>query len=309
MSGINTEMNEPAWDLYRTFLSVMHSGSLSAAARDLGLTQPTAGRHIDALEQILGHALFTRSQRGLLPTEAAQNLLPYAQTLADTAGAMLRLASAGLDATEGVVRIAASDVVGVEVLPPILAELQEKHPGIIIELSLSDTIEDLLRRGADIAVRMAQPKQEALIIRHIGAVPLGLYAHRRYIDRHGMPETEAALTDHRLVGFDRQTAFIRSAADMMRLRMPEFPDIQTLQWSYRCDSNIAQLAAIRAGAGIGFAQLGVANREQDLVRILPERFEFPLETWVAMHENFKTTRRYRLVFDALVDGLKAYMIG
>jgi DNA-binding transcriptional LysR family regulator len=248
-------MTEPSWDLYRTFLSVMRSGSLSAAARELGLTQPTAGRHIDALEQTLGHALFTRSQLGLMPTEAATSLLPYAETLENTAGAMLRLASSELDAAKGVVRIAVSDVVGVEVLPPILVQLQDRHPGIVIELSLSDAVEDLLRRDADIAVRMTQPKQEALLVRHVGTLPIGLYAHRDYIERHGAPDTVAALLEHRMVGFDRQTAFVRSAASLMRREIRGFPEIEALQWTYRCDSNIAQLAAVRAGAGIGFVQI------------------------------------------------------
>lgn len=172
-------MNTISWDLYRTFLAVLRTGSLSAGARDLGLTQPTAGRHVEALERALGYPLFTRSQQGLRPTDAALALQPYAETLASTAAAMARHATSASGDISGVVRITASDVIGMEVLPPILAALQDEHPQLTIELSLSDAVEDLLRRDADIAIRMTDPAQEALVAQRIGNIPVGLYAHRR----------------------------------------------------------------------------------------------------------------------------------
>src|SRR5690606_23405976 len=139
-------MNDISWDFYRTFLAVLRLGSLSAAARELGLTQPTVGRHIDALEQAVGYQLFTRSQQGLLPTEPALAMKPYAENLAITTAAMQRLASGEIGTVKGTVRIGASEVIGIEVLPPILAALQDEHPGLELELSLSDSLEDLLRR-------------------------------------------------------------------------------------------------------------------------------------------------------------------
>ncbi|MBP1844697.1 DNA-binding transcriptional LysR family regulator [Rhizobium petrolearium] len=299
-------MNDISWDLYRTFLAVLRLGSLSAAARELGLTQPTVGRHIDALEQAVGYQLFTRSQQGLLPTEPALALKPYAENLAATTAAMRRLASGEFGAIRGTVRISASDVVGVEVLPPILAVLQDEHPGLELELSLSDSLEDLLRREADIAVRMTSPAQEALVARHIGDIPLGLYAHRRYMERHGTPENAEGLLAHRLIGFDRRSAFVRAAADRIRASAPAFPDLERIRWSYRADSNLAQLAAIRAGAGIGICQVGIARRDPNLVRVLPDIFQLPLDTWVAMHENLKSSPRWRVTFDALVKGLLEY---
>lgn len=139
-------MNDISWDFYRTFLAVLQLGSLSAAARQLGLTQPTVGRHIDSLEDAVGYQLFTRSQQGLLPTEPALAMKPYAENFAMTAAAMQRVASGEIGAIKGTVRISASEVIGVEVLPPILACLQDEHPGLELELSLSDSLEDLLKR-------------------------------------------------------------------------------------------------------------------------------------------------------------------
>lgn len=293
-------MTQPNWDYYRTFLAVLQHGSLSAAARDLGLTQPTIGRHIDALEEAIGAQLFTRSQQGLMPTEIASSLKPYAETLEATSAALLRAATEERETVSGTVRISASEVIGVEVLPPILAELQEEHPGLVIELSASDTVEDLLQREADIAVRMIAPSQEALVVRRIGDVPLGFFAHRRYLDRHGTPASLQELSDHRLIGFDRPPAYLREMAK--RGLMPD-----NLPFAFRADNTLAQLGAIRAGLGIGACQVAIARRDSALVRLLPEAFELKLETWVAMHEDLKSSPRCRATFDALVGGLRRYI--
>ena len=209
-----------SWDFYRTFLAVLDEGSLSAAARELGLTQPTVGRHVDAMEAALGYPLFVRSPHGLLPTDAALALKPYAETLAATSAALLRAASGQRDTVRGTVRISASEVIGIEVLPPILTELHEAYPELTIELSASDTVEDLLRQEADIAVRMVAPAQDALIARHVGAVPLSFHAHRRYIERHGMPQTLTELSDHSLIGYDRETAAIRAIVAVASTESP-----------------------------------------------------------------------------------------
>ncbi|WP_160008122.1 LysR family transcriptional regulator [Rhizobium sp. 18055] len=291
---------EPNWDFYRSFLTVLQQGSLSAAARELGLTQPTIGRHVDALEQAIGAELFTRSPNGLLPTDAALELQPYAETLAATSAALLRTASSRRDRVSGTVRISASEIIGVEVLPPILADLQEAYPDLQIELSASDAIEDLVNREADIAVRMAEPSQDALVVKRIGELPLAFYAHRRYLERHGTPATLSDLAHHRLIGFDRQTAYIR----MITKR---YPMPQGIAFDFRADSSLVQLSAIRAGLGIGICQVGLARRNPDLVQLLPNDFRLPLHTWVAMHESLKTAPRCRVTFDALVVGLQDYL--
>ncbi|MDB6000339.1 MAG: Transcriptional regulator, LysR family [Rhizobacter sp.] len=292
---------EPGWELYRSFLGVLTEGSLSGAARALGLAQPTVGRHVDALEQALGLALFTRSQFGFQPTEAALALRPYADTLAATTAALLRTAASQGDGVRGTVRITASDVIGVEVLPPILAGLRERHPDLVIELSLTNRITDLLRREADIAVRMLRPTQEALVARRIGAVELGLHAQRAYLERHGTPASWAELGAHTLIGFDQETAFIRG----MRKHLG---GLRRESFALRTDSDLAQLAAIRAGVGIGICQVGLARRD-GLVRLLPDRLSLELDTWVTLHEDLRDSPRCKVTFEALVAGLEGYVGG
>jgi DNA-binding transcriptional LysR family regulator len=200
------------------------------------------------------------------------------------------------------VRISASQVMSVELLPPILAPLQDRHPALQIELSASDAIEDLLHREADIAVRTGDTAQEALVVRRIGTIPLGMFGHRRYLERHGTPDSIAELARHRLIGHDRETAY-------MRLMARRYPKLAELAPGFRSDSNLVQLAAIRAGAGLGICQVPLATADPDLVRVLPRAFEAGLDTFVAMHENLKSSPRCRAVFDALVTGLQAYLGG
>lgn len=286
---------DPDWALYRTLLSVLDEGSLSAAARALGLTQPTVARHVDALEAALGADLFVRSQRGLEPTDLALSVRPHARIMATTAAALLRTASGGDGAVSGIVRITASDVVGVEHLPPVLTQLRRAHPGLVIELSLSDRVSDLLAREADIAIRMTEPTQNALLARRLPPVELGLHAHRDYLADRGMPDTADDLSGHDLIGYETQTPALRT----MAARLP------WLDWrgfALRTDSNLAQLAAIRAGFGIGMCQVVVARREPVLTRVLPD-ITLPLPLWIVMHEDLKTNTRYRVVFNALAHGL------
>jgi DNA-binding transcriptional LysR family regulator len=288
----------PDWSLYRSFLSVLRSGSLSAAARDEGLTQPTVGRHIDSLEKALGVSLFTRSQHGLEPTEAALELAPFAESLEATSAALVR-AALGRASTRGTVRITASEVIGGEVLPPILAKLHEAYPELVIELVLSNKTEDLLRREADVAVRMVRPTQQALVARHVGDIELGLHARRDYLERRGTPATIADLRKHTLIGFDRENPFIRS------VRAQGLP-LERGMFALRSDSDLAQLAALRAGFGIGMCQVGLARRSTDLVRVLAKSLSFKLEVWIAMHADLRSSARCRVVADALAAGLAAY---
>lgn len=292
---------EIGWELYRSFLGVLREGSLSAAARALGVAQPTVGRHVSALEKALGLTLFTRSQTGLLPTEAAQSLLGYAQAMESSAAALKRAAENkgngnGADGVAGTVRISASEVVGVELLPPILAELQRVHAQLKIELVLTNRVQDLLRREADIAVRMTQPKQELLIARRVNAVTLGLHAHERYLAPRASPRTPADLADHVLIGFDKETPFLRAASAAS-------PGWRRSAFALRTDSDLAQLALIRAGCGIGICQVGLAKREPALVRVLPRHYELKLETWITMHEDLRNSAACKAVFDALVKGM------
>jgi DNA-binding transcriptional LysR family regulator len=275
----------------------MTHGSLSAAARTLGLTQPTVGRHVEALEEALGAPLFTRSPGGLRPTDTALALRPHAEAMASAAEALIRTASGETDAVRGVIRLTASEIVGAEVLPAILTAFHELYPQIVIEMVLSNRQEDLLRRDCDIAVRMVRPTQDALLARRIGSVDLGLFAHRRYIERHGTPQM---LTDpaHFAVGFDRDASVMRA---VNALNLPLDRDF----FAYRSDSDLAQLAALRAGFGIGGCMFGIARRDENLVQVLPG-IGFDLEMWVVMHEDLKASRRMKLMFDHLAVALTAY---
>src|SRR5215469_12175328 len=246
----------PDWNLYRSFLAVLRDRSLSGAARALNLTQPTLARYIDALEQQLGFELFTRSQHGLAPTEAALALVPYAENIASNAAALLRAASGIGSRVGGTVRITASEIVGAEVLPSMLNKLRQAHPGLEFELVLSNNVDNLLRRDADIAVRMVEPTQESLVVKKLGPLNVSLYAHASYLKRAGTPSDIKDLADHSLIGFDQETSALRA----MRSRMT---GSEALRFAFRSDSDIAQLQAIRSGFGIGFCQDNLAKRIAD----------------------------------------------
>jgi len=294
--------SEPNWDLYRSFLAVMREGSLSGAARELGLTQPTVGRHIETLEQGLGLSLFTRSQAGLIATDDAHALRPHAQALASASTSLLRAASAlgrGNGKIHGTVRVTASEVIGVEVLPTILARLRDAHPGITIELSVSNRVEDLLKGDADIAVRMQRPQQDVLIARHIGEIEVGFHAKRDYLERHGTPRDWQELEGHALIGIATDNAFTR------KLR-PKLAALDASAYALRSDSDLVHLAAIRAGLGIGFCQARLARRDASLVRVMPDLMSIQLDTWLAMHENLRANPACATAFTALSDGLLSY---
>ena len=288
------------WELYRSFLGVFREGSLSGAARQLGITQPTVGRHIAALETALGVVLFTRSPSGLLPTAVARTLRAHAETMERTAAALERAASAQGDEVRGVVRVSASEVIGVEVLPPILTQVRQAHPHLKVELVLTNRLSDLLQLEADIAVRMVRPSQEQLLARRIGLIEVGLHARDDYLRQHGTPLLMQDLAGHSVIGFDQENAFIRSLA---------IKGFERSAFALSSDSDLAQLALIRAGAGIGGCQVQLAKRDPCLRRVLPEGFALKLDTWVTMHEDLRNSPRCRAAFDALAEGLQQYVDG
>ena len=293
-------MATPSWDLYRSFLSVLQQGSLSGAARALGLTQPTVGRHIAELQTMLGgQPLFTRSPTGLIATPGALELRGHAEAMASAAAALLRASSGDAQRVRGVVRVTASEVVGLEVLPPILAQLREAHRGIDIELDLNNAVTDLLRRDADIAIRLTKPRQQSLLAKRVGRVQLGLHAHRRYLAAHGLPLRIDDLAHHTLIGFDEPPPFVRN------LRLPIALTRDTFR--FRTDSDIGQLAAIRAGIGIGVCLRAIATRDADLVAVLPQQFGFELDTFVVMHADQRRSKHLKAAFDAIHRGMAQYV--
>jgi DNA-binding transcriptional LysR family regulator len=287
------------WDLFQSLHAVLEAGTLSAAARLRGLTQPTLGRHIETLEQRLGSPLFLRSPRGLQPTDLALELKPHLHDMAAAASAAVRDASGAADSLTGSIRITASEMVGAEVLPPILTDFRRQHPGIIIELMMSNIVDDLSRREADIAVRMASPTQSALVAKKVGEVQLGFYATPDYLERYGRPGSMAELEDHTIIGFDGPARSIKDLAGMN-------VQVSRETFDFRSDSDLAQLAVMRAGFGIGVCQPTIARRN-GLVRVMANVVVFNMGVWIVMHENLRASRRMRLMFDHLVEGLTAYI--
>lgn len=287
------------WEDQRAFLAVLEEGSLSAAARRMGVAQPTMRARIEALERALGVALFTRSVRGLVPTEQARALGRSARAMARASEAFVREASGVPGEISGVVRISVSEFVGVEVLPSMLRHLRECHPDLIIELELANTSANLLEQEVDIAVRMHPPRQDALIARKAASIPLGLFAHVDYLARRGAPQTIADLAHHDLIGSDR------SAADQA-LTVTLFPGLDRRRFLIRTDSHPAQLAAARAGLGIVATQRPVCLADPSLRPVLPDLWVASLDTWIVTHEDLRGVPRVRAVFDHLVEAFQTY---
>jgi DNA-binding transcriptional LysR family regulator len=287
------------WGLCRTFLEIARSGSLSAAARTLGITHPTARRHLGELEQQLGGRLFTRSTRGLIPTVLAERILPEVARIEASIGAIARLASERVGSVQGTVRLSASEVMGTEVLPPMLARLRILYPGLTFELILSDSETDILRRDADLAVRMVRPRQKSLVARRVGTIKVGFYAHKNWITRHGVPSSLGQLLDApNLIGQDRR----RTLADALEIDETRFNRSLVLA----TDSDVAQIAAVRAGMGVGIMQVPLAERDTDLVRVLPG-LDHKMEVWLVTHPDLKSSAPVKAAMAALYGELKGYI--
>ncbi len=286
------------WSLIQSFLAVAETGSLSAAARQLDRSQPTLGRQIHALEDELGVSLFDRHARGLKLSEVGTQLLPMAQQM-HKAMTSFSLAAAGQSQQlEGSVRITASVFASHHLLPPILAQIRQQEPAIQLELVATDAIENLLYREADIAVRMYRPEQMDIISRYLGDVQLCLCAARSYLDRAGHPQRPEDLFDHELVGFDANEYIIT------RMRDRGWP-VSKDSFGTRCDLQSAYWQLVRAGCGIGFSQVQVAEADPD-VEVLDLNIEIaPLPVWLAAPQAMRQTPRIRRVWDLLAEGLKA----
>ncbi|WP_424810584.1 LysR family transcriptional regulator [Roseococcus sp. YIM B11640] len=287
------------WSLLRAFVAVIRHGSLSAAARALRLTQPTLGRQVRALEEQLGEALFDRLPSGLRPNARAMALLAQAEAM-DQAAAELSTALAGNpDAPSGTVRLSSSEIIGTRVLVPILGDLAISHPEIEIELSISNTYENLLRRDADIAVRLDRPAQEEVIAQRVGELEVGMFASRAYLKRRGMPSSLTDLGQHRMIGPDQDQ---RAMSIIMERR--GLPLSRGL-FTFRSDSRLAQEAAVRAGIGIGPIRTFEVEDDPEMVRVLPQGFVERLPIWVTAHPDMRHARRLRVVYDAVVAGFRA----
>ena len=287
---------EPDWALLRCFLEVAHSGSLGRAATALGSSQPTLSRQIAQLEAQLGQSLFERTTRGLRLTEAGTALRAPAERMREQAQQFAMLAAGRTQTLAGTVRITASEIVSAFVLPELLRGLRATHPEIQIELVASNTLENLLEREADIALRMLRPTQSALVARRLADQPLGFYAHRDYVQTHGKPSA-ANMLQHQWVGLDRSDQMLRGfhAAGFK---------VQREFFGFRCDNQIVGWQAVRAGLGIGVGLKRVAALAPELQRVLPGVPLAPLPMWITAHRELRGTPRLKLVFEALVQALR-----
>lgn len=284
------------WSLVRAFLGVAETGSLSAAARRLNLSQPTLGRQIKQLEEQLGVRLFERQPRGFTLSETGATLLGPAQAMREAFG-RFSLTAAGRDAQmRGTVRITASEVMARHALPALIAEMRAREPEIEIELAPSDTSENLLFREADIAVRMYRSTQLDIITKQIADAPVGVYAATRYLDRRGRPETPDDLLSHDIVGYDRDDRIIQG------MRALGFPASRS-SFAVRCDDQNTYWELVRAGCGIGFTQQLVAEPDAAVERLLPDLPLGPLPVWLAAPEAMRSNPRIKRVWDMLEEGI------
>ncbi len=290
------------WALARAFLAVARTGSLTAAAERLGSSQPTVSRQLQALEQALGVRLLVRHARGVRLTERARELVGAAEDIDRAMTGFARVAAGARESIAGTVRVAASEIVGTEVLAGRLTELREAHPGVAVELVLDNVPSDLTRGEADIAVRLFRPREAEVIAKLIGSVEVALFASRSYVDRRGTPASMAALFEHDLIGFD-------SRGPMARAFLTVDPRLTSERFSIRADSLTAQLAAARAGCGIAAIQVPVARRYPELLRIdlTDETFASALPFWLAAHEDVHRAAHVRVVWQWCERTLRAYV--
>ncbi len=286
------------WALVKSFVAVLDAGSLMGAARRLKAQQPTLSRHIAELEAQLQVPLFERTGRGVMPTVAALAIADAARHMEEGAGTLLRALAQSAQATTGSVRITTSVVAANYLLPPVLAALRQAEPGIAIELVASNDLSNLLRREADIAVRMVRPAQGSLVARKLGDIPIVACAHKSYLKRAGTPHQPADLLAdrHTLIGYDKDTTILRAAAQMgLPLTREHF--------ALRTDDQVAYGRLIAAGAGIGFAADYNLRHWRGVVPVLPGLAIPPLPCWLAVHREIRSSRVVRRVFEFLAEGI------
>lgn len=280
------------WTHLQSFVAIAEHRSLSGAARALGGSQPTMGRHIAALEKSLNVLLFDRTADGLDLTPTGLDLLEHARQMADAAGRFSLVAEGRSQAVAGTIRITASEIVATYILPDILTRLHSQEPEITIELVASDRAENLLQREADIAVRMYRPTQADVYTRKIGELKLGMYAANSYLENHGPTKTQDDITGHDFIGYDRNDLIIQGFKAMgMEVDRDFFP--------FRSDNQVVCWRMAVAGFGIGFNQRCIGDNDARVRRVFLSVPLPSLPVWLTAHAELKTSRRVRLVFDFL----------
>jgi DNA-binding transcriptional LysR family regulator len=302
---MTTEHSPPAhgaddfnWALVKSFVAVLDAGSLMGAARKLKAQQPTLSRHIAELEAQLGVPLFERTGRGVQPTLAALAIANAARQMEAGAGTLLRALAQRSQATTGTVRITTSAVAASYLLPPVLAALRKAEPGITIELVASNELTNLLRREADIAVRMVRPAQGSLVAKKLADIGIVACAHTSYLKRAGTPRQPMDLLDpaHTVIGYDKDPLIVRAAT---QLGLP----VTREHFALRTDDQLAYGRLIAAGAGIGFAAEYNLRHWRGVVPLLPMLKIPPLPCWLAVHREIRGSGVVRRVFEFLAEAI------
>ncbi len=284
------------WNRARAFLVTAEEGSLSAAARALGMTQPTLGRQVTALEQELDVVLFERIGQRLALTPSGLELLEHVQAMGEAATHVSLTASGQSQNIEGSICITASEIHAAYLLPPIIDKLRRAEPGIDIELIASNSASDLGRREADIAVRSFRPTQPELIAKKIKEVPARLYATTHYLKKIGFPKTAEDLNEADFIGFDKTDMLVKGYNELgLNLTLKNFP-IQT-------ESHLVHWELVKQGLGIGIVPEDIGDAEPLVQQALPTLAPIVFPIWLTAHRELKTSRRVRLVFDLLADEL------
>lgn len=284
------------WNRARAFLVTAEEGSLSAAARALGLAQPTLGRQVDALEQELGVSLFARGGRGLTLTPSGLDLLEHVRAMGEAATRVSLSAAGHSEAIEGNVCIAASEVHAAFLLPAILEKLRARQPGITIEIVTSTRPSDLRRREADIAIRNFRPTESDLVARKVRDLPARLYATPAYLERLGTPRLPGDLGNADFISIDRSGAFLKGLIAMglplTERNFPIFTENYLVMWEL-----------VKRGLGIGILDGIIGDAEPTVRRALPDLAPLMFQVWLVSHRELHTSRRVRAVFDLLADEL------
>ena len=289
-------MDDLDWNQLKAFLETAETGSLSAAARKLGLTQPTLSRQVAAIEQRMGVTLFERVGKSMALTTTGLELLDHARAMGAAAEALRLAASGRSEAVGGVVSVSATDVVAAHLLPPLVRQLREQAPGIGIEVIASDALSDLLRREADIAIRHVKPEQPELIARWIREASANFYASADWVRVHGHPRRAEEAADFPFVGADRAGRYLAY------LRQHGLP-VSESNFSCYADHSVSHWALVRQGMGIGAMVDEVALETPGIVRVLDDAPALRFPIWLVTHRELRTSRRIRVVFEALAHGL------
>ncbi|WP_147127194.1 LysR family transcriptional regulator [Shimia ponticola] len=289
------------WNQVRAFLATAEEGSLSAAARALGSTQPTLGRQVSALEETLGVTLFERTSRTLMLTQAGQELLQHVRDMGEAAQRVSLVAAGQSQDVTGTVTVTASDMMATYYLPRMLADLRARAPGLMVHVLASNQLQDLTRREADIAIRHVRPDQPDLIAKMIGMRTARLYAARSYLDRRGRLKRVEDIARHDFVVTTfQQLDLEQMAADLTVRGFPMSAD----QIVGASDLGTSMLNMVRAGMGVSILPDEVGAKLPELEVALPDGpvIEFPI--WLTTHRELHTSRRLRIVFDALDAALR-----